>query len=249
VNGLNIPFNLGSVSARPRPRPRDPTLTREEQEEQDEQASSVSNLNQGCKHKRIEWARIESNLPTINLDVGLAKSIKIGKCSEKLEGASWAKLVTNAGERLLNVNNDYYISFNFLPCGFGLDLDVRGLSIFSTENPTCFAEKQAKQEKVTCKLKEIKWARIESNLLPIGLNIDRKHVIGGCSKEFPRMEWARLVTDAGSAELDLNFTNEIELNAFSCRNRQVGAKVTKHKDCLSPQQQMKMTDIIITRRY
>jgi hypothetical protein len=99
-------------------------------------------------------------------------------------------------------------------------------------NPTCDHKKFHKQQKEACKLKEITWARIESNLSPIGLNIDRRHVIGGCSKGFPRMEWARLVTNAGSAELDLSLDNEIIFNAFHCIFGKVGAKVTKYKECL-----------------
>ncbi len=142
------------------------------------------------------------------------------------------KLVTNAGERLLNLEHDHQVAYNFLPCGFGFDL--RGLQVNTTENVTCEGKERREQEKEQCKLKRISWARIESNLLPIGLNIDRKHVIGGCSKEFPRMEWARLVTDAGSVDLDLNLNNEIIINAFYCGLEYVGAKVKKHKECLPP---------------
>ncbi len=204
-------------------------LTVEEQEDSDD----VRFWNQGCRLPRIKWARIESTLGTINIDVNVHRSFKIGRCSEKFKGVSWAKLVTNAGENLLNLEHHYDISINILPCGYGFDL--RGLEVNTTENPTCEEKEQRKQEKVTCIYKRITWARIEFNLLPIGLNIDRRHVIGGCSKEFPDMEWSRLVTNAGSLDLDLSLNNEIILNAFQCGIEQVVAEVTKHKECLPPQ--------------
>jgi hypothetical protein len=203
-------------------------LTKEEQEAED------SAFKVGCRLPRIKWMRIESTLGTININVGFPIPINIGKCSEKFKGLSWVTLVTNAGKILLNMEHDHLVAYNFLPCGFAT-FDLRGLKVKTTENPTCEKIERRKQEKEACKLKRISWARIESNLLPIGLNIDRKHVIGGCSKEFPRMEWARLVTDAGSVELDLNLNNEIIINAFYCGLEYVGAKVKKHNDCLPPQ--------------
>jgi hypothetical protein len=188
----------------------------------------------GCKHQKVKWARIESNLPAINIDV--KQNLNIGKCSDHFKGiGGWAKLVTNIGEKLLNLADDYQIIFNSETCGTGSNADRRGMLIITTLNPTCMAAKMLKrQREVYCKYKRITWARIESNLLPIGLDIDRRHVIGGCSKEFPRMEWARLQTNAGSAELDLNLNNEIILNAFMCGAEQRGAEVTKHKECLPP---------------
>jgi hypothetical protein len=201
-------------------------------------------LNEGCKYKRIEWARIESNLPPINIDPTV--EARIGKCNEKFQRASWVKLVTNAGERLLNMEDDHLIKFNTQPCfpsGVlvieNLHLHYRGVEIQTTLNPTCPENERRRQEEKTCKLKQIAWARIDSNLVPIGLDVNRRHVIGGCSKEFPSMEWARLVTNDGSADLDLNFDNEIVLNAFPCRNKTVGAKVTRHRECLPPQKPMK----------
>ncbi len=207
-------------------------LTKEEQEYEDRDF-----WNRGCKLARIKWIRIESTLGTINIDVDKHNHFKIGKCSEKFKGVSWVKLVTNAGERLLNMEHDYFILSNFETCGFGTS-DRRGLGIATIENPTCEENERRKQDKVTCKYKRISWARIESNLLSIGLNIDRKYLIGGCSKEFPRMEWARLVTNAGSVELELSLNNEIKFNAFECHFLGVGAKVTKHKECLAPENEM-----------
>jgi hypothetical protein len=137
---------------------------------------------------------------------------------------------------LLNMEHDHLVAYNFLPCGVRT-FDFRGLEVNTTENPACENNERRKQEKEACKLKEITWARIESNLLPIGLNLDRRHVIGGCSKEFPHMGWARLVTNAGSADLDLNLNNEIIHNAFQCGIEHFGAKVTKRMECLQPQQQ------------
>jgi hypothetical protein len=58
-----------------------------------------------------------------------------------------------------------------------------------------------------------------------------KIVIGGCSKRFPRMEWARLVTNAGTVKLDLKFANEIVFNRFRCNFERAGVKVIKHKEC------------------
>ncbi len=183
---FGFPFNLGSSFAR---RPTlmriyyetDPTLTKEEQE-----ARRRSDI-EGCKYKRIVWARIESHLPPINIDVKAGSSVKIGKCSEKFQGASWVKLVTNGGEKILNMEDDHTITFNRQGCfpkDFidinNLDQYLRGIKIETTLNPTC--------ESVTCKLKQISWARIESNLHPIGLDVNRRHVIGRCSKEFPGME-------------------------------------------------------------
>ncbi len=242
---FGLPFNLGSSFARRTPvrvvrvgLGNDPTLTKEERENRE------SVFSEGCKYKRIEWARIESNLPPINIDVrSLGSSIKIGKCSEKFQGASWVKLVTNAGEKLLSMEDDHYIQFNSQGCFPSGVIDpinalqnLRGIKIETTLNPTC--------ESVTCKLKQISWARIESNLHPIGLDVNRRHVIGRCSKEFPGMEWARLVTNDGSAQLDLNFDNEVIFNAYSCQNKAVGAKITKHRECLPPQKEM--NDILIT---
>ncbi len=170
----------------------------------------------------------------------MGSSIKIGKCREKFKGASWVKLVTNAGEKLLNMMDDHYITFNYHNCGppgeiFNTDYK-RGIQIETTLNPTC--------ENMACKLKQISWARIESNLHPIGLDVNRRHVIGRCSKEFPGMEWARLVTNDGSAQLDLNFDNEVTFNAYSCWNMAVGAKIIKHRECLPPQKEM--NDVLVT---
>ncbi len=75
VRFFGLPFNLGSSFTR---RPAyitellerytvtDPTLTKEEREYQ-KFKSDISDF--GCKSKRIEWARIESHLPPINIDV------------------------------------------------------------------------------------------------------------------------------------------------------------------------------------
>jgi hypothetical protein len=172
-------------------------------------------------------------LPIITLNVDKYRRgevLNIGKCNEKLKGMVWAKLITNSGEKLLSMNEDHEITFNSAWCK-SIN-DGRGVNIKTTVNPTCGHI----IKNTGCNLKKITWARIESDLTPIGLDINRKYVVGRCSKEFPGMQWARLVTNGGSSNLDLNFDNEIRFNVIPCGIDWLGAKVTKHSECL-PQQE------------
>jgi hypothetical protein len=123
---------------------------------------------EGCRVPKLKWARIESNLPTINIDLS-KPSIKIvlGKCSKEYKGMQWAKFVTDAEEKLLNMNQQYIIYINHLFCG--RTFSYSGLMAATETNPNC-------DRAVSTSTKfepKIKWLRIESDQSPIDLNVKK----------------------------------------------------------------------------
>jgi hypothetical protein len=168
---------------------------------------------EGCRVPKLKWARIESNLPTINIDLS-KRSIKIvlGKCSKEYKGMQWAKFVTNTEEKLLNMNQHHEIYINHLFCG--RTFTYSGLMATTSTNPYC-------DRAVSTSTKfepKIKWLRIESDQSPIDLNVKKVLwsndflILGKCSEKFPPMKWARLVSDKGSSHyLNLNNYNYINL--------------------------------------
>lgn len=65
--------------------------------------------------------------------------------------------------------------------------------------------------------KIVKWAAIESDLSPIPVNIKKVVLLGRCSKDFPYMKWARIVTNHGSSGyLDLNKDYRVQFNCLRC---------------------------------
>jgi hypothetical protein len=185
----------------------------------------------GCNQKRVEWARVESSLGTKNIDVAHG-GLALGRCNDNYEEVGWAKLVTNLGERVFYMEDNHTIRFNNKYCIQGGAASLSGIQIHTTKDPSCkdYWYKKPYPERPKCNYKGITWGGIESNLPPIKLDLS-KIVIGGCSKRFPPMEWARIVTNAGTVKLDLKFANEIIFNRFSCISGPAGVKLIKHRDC------------------
>jgi hypothetical protein len=189
----------------------------------------------GCNEPKITWARIESNLSPINLNV--KNDLSIGKCTREFPSMQFAKLVTNIGSELLDLNSFYQIRFNGKPCPkppYGVS-DYSGQITVNIKNPDCNDLRlkypiSSFDDTAGCGSEYIKWARIESDLQPIALNVEETHYIGRCSQEFPLMKWARLVTNEGSQLLDISKTNFVHFNLKSCKNENLGVSVTSYQE-------------------
>ncbi len=190
---------------------------------------------EGCNEPKITWARIESNLSPINLNI--KNDLLIGKCTREFPSMQFAKLVTNIGSELLDLNSFYQIRFNGKTCPkppYGV-LDYSGQTTVNIKNPDC-NELRIKypipsfDDTAGCGSEHIKWARIESNLQPIALNVEETHYIGRCSQELPLMKSARLVTNEGSQLLDISKTNIVDFNQKVCKNEKFGVSITSYQD-------------------
>jgi hypothetical protein len=114
------------------------------------------------------------------------------------------------------------------------DLRALGIRIREERVPNCNLRLLPQYDPFNrgCKLQRVKWAKIESNLSPISLDINKPIVVGCSSSDFPSMKFAKLVTNVGSKDLNINLNHELRFNTESCewRQKKSGMRINSYED-------------------